>query len=765
MSFIRFQRHSLKTRVTLFTLVIFLISIWSLAFYTSGMLREDMQRLLSEQQFSTSALVANEIDKELSDRLRALETAAAQLSPAMQGNPAKVQTTLETLAVFQTLFNGGTFVTGLDGIAIASIPRSLDRLGVHYLDRDYISSALRQGKTSIGRPIVGQKLKVPVFAMAAPIRGAQGQVIGALAGGVNLGLPNFLNKITENRYGATGSFLLVAPQHRLIVAASDQRRNMEILPAPHVSPALERFIGGYEGSEILVNPLGVEVLASVKRVPTAGWYVAVTLPTEEVFAPVHTLQLRMLQATFLLTLLAAGLIWWMLKRQLAPLQSTAKTLAALSDQHQSLHPLPIIRQDEIGQLISGFNRLLADLAQRQEGLRESEERYRTAFQTSPDAVNITRLADGRYLEVNDGFTHLFGWSREDVIGKTSRDIGIWCHWDDRYPLMHLMQKEGHCENFETTLATRHGKALTVLVSANRITLRGEPCMLSVTRDISERKVAEEQIEHLAFSDPLTGLPNRRLLIDRLQQAQAARAHHQNQGALLLVDLDHFKTLNDTLGHDTGDLLLQQAAQRLLACVREGDTVARSGGDEFVVLLKHLSQNPQEAATQAETVGEKILAALSQPYPFDSGPYHGTSSIGIALLGTEQENSIEPLKRAELAMYQGKAAGRNTLRFFDPQMQAVVSARAALEAGLREGILKNQFLLYYQAQVTDERRIIGVEVLVRWQDPRRGMVSPAEFIPLAEETGLILPLGSWAAGYWKRPAPNWRAGPANLVWRI
>jgi diguanylate cyclase (GGDEF)-like protein/PAS domain S-box-containing protein len=678
----------------------------------------------------------------------------------LRSNRETVQTTLEALPIFQNLFNGGTFVTRIDGVTMASVPRTLGRLGVNYLDRDYIANALTQGKTSIGRPIVGKQLKVPVFAMAVPIRDVKGQVIGALAGVVNLGLPNFLNKIIDNRYGASNNFLLVAPQHRLIVTGSEKNRDMEILPPSQVSPTLDRFIEGYEGSAIFVNPLGVEVLASVKRVPTAGWYVAVTLPTKEAFALVHAMQQRMLLATFLLTLLTAGLSWWMLKRQLAPLESTARTLAALSDQHQALHPLPIIRQDEIGQLISGFNRLLGDLEQRQEGLRESEERYRTAFQTSPDAVNITRLADGRYLEVNDGFSHLFGWSREAVIGKTSRDIGIWCHWEDRYPLMQLMQKEGHCENFETTFATKDGKVITVLVSANRITLRGEPCMLSVTRDISERKAAEVQIEQLAFSDPLTGLPNRRLLIDRLQQAQGARAHHLRQGALLLVDLDQFKILNDTLGHDTGDLLLQQVAKRLLGCVREGDTVARSGGDEFVVLLKHLSENVQEAATQAESVGEKILGALNQPYTFASGTYHGTSCIGVALLGTEEENTIEPLKRAELAMYQGKAAGRNTLRFFDPQMQAVVSARADLEARLRKGILENQFLLHYQAQVTGEHLIIGVEALVRWQDPGRGMVSPAEFIPLAEETGLILSLGSWVL---ETACTQLADGPENLRW--
>ncbi|MGS0757016.1 EAL domain-containing protein, partial [Roseateles sp. GG27B] len=261
-------------------------------------------------------------------------------------------------------------------------------------------------------------------------------------------------------------------------------------------------------------------------------------------------------------------------------------------------------------------------------------------------------------------------------------------------------------------------------------------------DITLRKASEEQIQSLAYYDPLTQLPNRRLLMNRLEKALAAALRYQRKGALLFVDLDNFKTLNDTLGHEQGDFLLKQVAQRLSHCIREGDTVGRLGGDEFVVMLENLSQDRLVAATQAEAVGEKILTALNQTYVLTNYEQHSTPSIGITLFGEQPEGIAEPLKRADLAMYQAKAAGKNMLRFFDPQMQAVVTARAALEAGLRDGLARDQFLLHYQAQVSGQGVITGAEALLRWQRPPFGLVSPGDFIPLAEDTGLILPLGLW-----------------------
>ena len=261
-------------------------------------------------------------------------------------------------------------------------------------------------------------------------------------------------------------------------------------------------------------------------------------------------------------------------------------------------------------------------------------------------------------------------------------------------------------------------------------------------DITLRKESVDKIERLAFYDSLTELPNRLLLQDRLKLALAASHRSGRLGALMFIDMDNFKNLNDTLGHDMGDLLLQQVAQRLVSCVREGDTVARLGGDEFVVMLEDLYDQAPEAAAFVETIGHKIQVKLNQNYQLSIHEYRSTPSIGVTLFKGHEQSTDELLKQADIAMYQAKTSGRNTLRFFDPKMQADINARVALEKELRLAIHENQFMLYYQAQLDDNEHIIGAEVLIRWQHPLLGFVSPAEFIPLAEETGLILLIGKW-----------------------
>jgi diguanylate cyclase (GGDEF)-like protein/PAS domain S-box-containing protein len=359
-----------------------------------------------------------------------------------------------------------------------------------------------------------------------------------------------------------------------------------------------------------------------------------------------------------------------------------------------------------------------------------------------DAISVTGT-DAQINYWNPAAERLFGWTANEAIGKTKAELRIVS--PEEFPLGYqTVLQEG---DWSGEIQKQRKDDGTVTVATHLTLVRddeGRPqSVLEIETDITQRKEAEREIENLAFFDPLTGLPNRRLLLDRLQHALATCRRTGYMGALLFLDLDNFKSLNDTLGHDKGDLLLQQVARRLQTRVpRASDTVARQGGDEFVIVLEELNENQGEAAAHAERVAEKILAAFESPFQLNNHQHHTTPSIGVALFDKHIGNVDELLKRADLAMYQAKAGGRNMIRFFDPEMQSIISARVELEADLRHGLQRQEFLLHYQRQTDGNGHTIGAEALVRWHHPRHSLVSPALFIPLAEDTGLILQLGQW-----------------------
>ncbi len=365
-------QRSLKTRVTLLSLVIFSLSLWALNYYASKMLRTDLEQLLGEQQRSTVTLVAANIEQELKERLTALENISADFEEKELLSPTELQGNLERRSILPLLFNGGYFVTDAAGTTTASIPVEVGRIGINYAHFDNVAAALGEGKSAIGALAIGTVLRVPVFSLAVPIRDVQGKVVGSLVGVINLSVDNFLDRITSNAYGQTGGYVIVDRLQRIIVTATDKRRIMEAMPPVGVSPEIDNFLDGREGSVIFRNPKGVDVLISVKSIPVADWYVAATLPTVEAFAPILHMQRNMLLATILLTLFACGLTWWMLRRQLAPIDATVAALVIPSRYGLVPEPLPVIRQDEVGQLISRFNSLLDALRKNVKDLGETQ---------------------------------------------------------------------------------------------------------------------------------------------------------------------------------------------------------------------------------------------------------------------------------------------------------------------------------------------------------------------------------------------------------
>ncbi|SFM67135.1 sensor domain-containing protein [Halopseudomonas yangmingensis] len=376
-------------------------------------------------------------------------------------------------------------------------------------------------------------------------------------------------------------------------------------------------------------------------------------------------------------------------------------------------------------------------------LRASEDKFVKAFKSSPDAISISDMATGAFLDINESFTRLTGYSEAEAIGRRENELDIWSNSHERRSLLQALGREGRVSMREMQLNHRSGRSLIVSVSAERVQLDGRDCILLTCRDITEQKLIEARIKHQASHDALTDLPNRLLLHDRLQQHLGLLERHQLHCALMFFDLDHFKHINDSLGHSRGDAVLQEIATRLLDELRKTDTVARLGGDEFVVLLTGLKGSSTEIVRQVRNTAEKLRQALAAPMEVEGHTLQLGCSIGIALAPEHGDNPDDLLKRADIALYQVKASGRDGIAFFEQQMQIAASQRLTLETDLRQALQNEEFCLHYQPQMdASSQRIIGAEALIRWQHPERGLVGPGAFMEVLEESGQILAAGSW-----------------------
>ncbi len=918
-------KRSLKSRVTLFSLAIFLMCMWLLAFYSREIVRETMQDSLGTQQFSAASFIAAGIHHDLADRIKSLSGMASTIGATAMADPAALRSLLEERPVLQAQFEGRTFTATADGAVTAAAALAGETGAAGFSDPAPVGAALG-GKAAIGRPFIGTKSAAPMVTMAVPIRNAQGSVIGALGGVLDLGKLDLSEQLAGSKYRDAGSLLLIEPRHRLLLYAAGQRRIMEPLLVPGSDPLADRLIDGTEGVSELVGPGGVELLASVKDIPLAGWRVVLLLPTEVAFRPLRSARTRVLLATLLLSLTGAGLTWLLLRRQLAPLLAAARTWSAHADGDLPMPPLAVGRDDEIGKLIAAVNRSHEVLRQGKAALAASEERFRCLSAMSADFYwetdvehrltqrteskreidelvfhassigarrwelpsiapddagwqahralldahlpfrhfEITRLrangsvhhvavsgdplfdAGGAFLgyrgvgtditerkqieldllasqkrlgavldgvqsavititerglveSFNASAVQMFGYAAHEVLGRNvamlmpepyrsghdgylgnyrrtgikqvigrRREIVGQRKDGTTFPLelgvyeavlndsrlfigsisdiSFRKQAEAELRIAATAFESQQGMLIadanTVILRVNHafsaitgysaeevvgrtpqllksdrhgadfyvamweaIALSGGwqgevwgrrkdgevyPNWLTITAvkddagavthyvgahfDITERKRNEEQVHRLAFYDALTGLPNRRLLIDRLGRALAASGRSRCHGAVMFLDLDNFKSLNDTHGHAVGDLLLIEAAARLARCVRKMDTVARFGGDEFVVILSQLHIGQDASASCAIAVADKIRASLSAPYLLAVGRNGGgavtvehncTVSIGVALFLGQGASQDDILVSADKAMYQAKQSGRNAVRLHPP----------------------------------------------------------------------------------------------------
>jgi diguanylate cyclase (GGDEF)-like protein/PAS domain S-box-containing protein len=845
--------RSLQTRIMLVVMGALLLGMAALYAHVSQHLRSDMQQALGDQQFATVSLVASDIDRELTDRIKALEGVAGGIDAKLLADATALQQFLDDRHILPMLFNGGYFVTNADGIATASVPPTAERVGKNYMDRDHVEAALKEGRSAISKPINSRTLKFPLISIATPIRNVHGKVLASLIGVTNLGQQNFLSRISSNRYGKTGGYLLVAPRYRLIITATDASRTMETLPPPGVSPQLDRFVDGHRGTDVFVNPKGVDVLVSAQSIPVADWYVAVILPVTEAFAPLEELQRRLLMASVLTLVLIAALTWWELRRQLSPIRQAANSLQAMTAGQERLTPLPMARNDEVGTLIGGFNHAL-------EILKDSETRFRTLTEASPDGIVVH--IGGRTVYANPAAVRLMGGqSADDLVGKAILDF---VHPDFREIALQRIQRNLRdglsAPMIEERLMRLDGTDFPVEIQGTTIDFDGSRAIQSVFRDISERKLAQEnlqlaasvfsharegivitdsnarivdvnqtfteitgfaraevlgqnpsllhsgrqdgdfyaamwrdlvdkghwygeiwnrrkngevyaemltigavrdqhgttqhyvglfsditaqkahqgQLEHIAHFDALTNLPNRVLLADRLQQAMSQAARRGLLLAVAYLDLDGFKGVNDRHGHHIGDQLLVALANRVKDSLREGDTLARMGGDEFVAVMIDL---PDAQASVPLLL--RMLAAASLLTHIDGNSLQVSASIGVTFFPQADVDAEQLLRQADQSMYQAKLAGKNRYHLFDAAQDSSIRGHHQSVERIRQALHDQEFVLYYQPKVNMRRgTVIGVEALIRWQHPEQGLLAPDHFLPAIEDHPLAVEVGEW-----------------------
>jgi PAS domain S-box-containing protein len=486
---------SLKARVTLSTVLVLLLSIGLIGAFASYHLRSDLEQELGAHQFASVSMLAAQIDQGMGERLGTLETVAALISPALLTNATALQQFLESRPRLVQLFNDGFFVTRSDGTVIADFPLTSRRLGANVGQHDYMVNMLASGKLVVGRPELSSDKTAPALHFAAPIRDAQGRITGALVSVINLGKPNFLSRITANAYGKSGGYVLVDLKHRLFITGTDKSRAMGIFPAPGVSPALDRFADGFEGTQVFVNQFGVEVLASAKAIPATGWIFAASLPTSDAFSPIFHLQLSIGLAALLVALASGGLMWWLtgrlVKQQLASMLDATKTLVDGAQSRQRLQALPVPGQDEVGELIGAFNRLL-------EVLRHDADRWHFAIEGSNVGVwdwNIQ--TDEAMLSLR--WKEMLGYT-ESEIGNNAQEWSSRVHPEDLPGAMAAVQDhmdgKTPASSSEFRMRCKDGHYIWTL-GRGMIATRspdGRPLRLVGTQeDITERKLAQERL--------------------------------------------------------------------------------------------------------------------------------------------------------------------------------------------------------------------------------------------------------------------------------
>ncbi len=744
------RRYSLKYRVALAMAVVFLAFAGVLVQAGLQMFESQYRRSLALQQNTLATAISATVDEKLQSAQQMLVNTASLMPAEMFGNALAAQRFLDQQTVLQTVFDHSLLMVTTSDIVIADTPALRGRNGASLKGRLTMFDHFDPRRPQISRPYASLYTRdKPVLLMTAPVIDHEGRLRGTLAGALDLLGHNYLADLQKYRIGQTGWVTLVTLD-RMIISNPDASRILQPAARPGQNRLLDRALEGFEGSELNTTSRGVRVLTTYKRLQSVPWLLAINLPVEEAEGPLRQAQRYFFLAALAGTLLVLGIVWLIMKRSLAPLERLTAHVRTLPQLPRGERTLTLRAAGELETLVQSFNAMVDTMERQQQEVEASEARFRS----------LTEMSTDWYWEQDTDFRFTL-MSRG--VDKTNVTTGLGeARWD--LPIVGV-SPEQWAEH--RAMLDRHEPFRDFVYQVRAVdgTLRtfsiaGTPMFdaqgtftgyRGIGSDITERKATEQRIEYLAYHDALTGLPNRLLVQDRFEQAMAQAERAQHKVALVYLDLDNFKAINDSLGHAAGDELLKEVAQRLRRCVRDSDTISRQGGDEFLLVLRDLPDTEI-----VSTIVIKLIERLQAPIQLGEQELSTSASVGVAI-GPDDGRDFETLrKKADMAMYRSKESGRNTYHFFDPTMDTEASEHLQLRNGLRRALERNEFILYFQPQYELlDGRLVGVEALLRWQHPERGLVAPGHFIGVAEESGLIVPLGEWVLREACRQAMDWR----------
>ncbi|BAE50722.1 bifunctional diguanylate cyclase/phosphodiesterase [Paramagnetospirillum magneticum] len=738
-----FQNLDLKTKIVAACVGLFVAAIWLLAHDVAEEVRDDVKAVVAAEQTALVEHITDSLEEESKLRINTLKDVASLISPEMMGDRERLGAKLAEFKHIGRLFNLGLSVVSRQGIGFVDFPALKGRAGSDFSGEDYFPAIMAGEEVAIGRPRLGRFSNRPVVLLAVPIRGAANEVIGVLVGANSVSDSDFFTEIIPRQSRLDGEFHIVSPRDRLYVASTRKDRILQPLPASGVNHMLDRYVEGYEGSGLSINSEGMEVLSSSRRIESTGWAVIATIPTSVAFAPIRRLEFEIYQDAALASVIIAVLLWLFVRRQLRPLEHAAGMLNAMATGSRPLSPLPVEGGPEIRQMLDSFNKFHERIKAQKQSLRDNAEQLQLAasvFDGTSEAIAITD-AEGLIVSVNKPFCRLTGYELEELVGRNPNILKSGRHDSDFYAEMWRSITATGNWSGEVWNRRKNGEVYPERLTISTIyDAKGQiQRRVAIASDITEQKKAEEIIWHQANHDLLTGLPNRRRFLDLLRKDLArADSLPDMVVGVLLIDLDRFKEVNDTLGHAIGDQLLLEVARRIRSCLSEKDVIGHLGADEFIVsMIDDLSTTRLEAAVAA------IRMVIAEPFRSGSDTLHLTASIGITAYPTDGGDMEELLRNVDQAVREAKNGGRDRSCCFTESMREAGQTRLQLANDLREALSEGQFEVYYQPIIDmPSRAIVKAEALLRWRHPERGFVSPTIFIPIAEETGLICDIGNW-----------------------